>query len=189
MRVYLLDTGLNMQHPEFTGRLKPGITRGQNQDDWDIDWLFPRVNNKEKFFVTIPGRMIIRQPYEYSYIDPDSPNPDGGIHPAYSDFRLRQVEYGSLTPHGTRMSGFIIGDHLGQAQNCRYTVVKSPQYTNGPRSASGVLFPLFSGKDAIAMMTEDIEEKQRLGEEYFVISSAIISVWRSRRCKPTSKEC
>lgn len=71
------------------------------------------------------------------------------------------------------MSGFIIGDHLGQAQKCRYTVVKLPQYTNGPRSASGVLFPLFSVKDAIAMMTEDIEEKKRLGEEYFVISSAM----------------
>ena len=28
MRVYLLDTGLNMQPPEFDGRLKPGITRG-----------------------------------------------------------------------------------------------------------------------------------------------------------------
>lgn len=86
VRVYLLDTGLNMQHPEFSVRPKPGITRGQTQDDWDIDWLFPRVDNKEKFFVTIPGGMIIQQPYGYSYIDPDSPNPDGGIHPAYSDF-------------------------------------------------------------------------------------------------------
>lgn len=55
MRVYLLDTGPNMQHPEFNGRLKPGISRGQTQDDWDIDWLFPRVDNKEKFLSRFPA--------------------------------------------------------------------------------------------------------------------------------------
>lgn len=33
VRVYDLDTGLNMQHPEFNNRIKPDITRGQTQDD------------------------------------------------------------------------------------------------------------------------------------------------------------
>lgn len=173
VRVYLLDTGLNMQHPEFNSRLQPGITRGQTQDDWDIDWLFPRVDDNEWFFGSLPGEGIIRQRYEYSYIDPDSPNPNGGIHPAYSDFRARQDEYGSLTPHGTRLSAFIMGDNLGQAQRCRYTVVKLPQYTNGLRFQSGVYFPLFSVKDALTTIVEDILEKKEQGEQLFVISSAL----------------
>lgn len=173
VRVYLVDTGLNMQHPDFNGRLKPGITRGRTQDDWDIDWLFPRVDYNERSFVMGPRGMPVQQPYEYSYIDPDSPNPNGGIHPAYSDTRLRQVGYGRLTPHGTRLSGFIIGDRFGQAQNCRFTVVKVPQYTNGQLNARGALFPLYSVKDALNMMKTDIEERKAQGERYFVISSPL----------------
>ena len=172
VRVYLLDTGLNMRHPEFNGRLKPGITSGQIQDDWDIDWLFPEVDDRETFNVRGSLGQTVRQSYTYNYIDPNSPNPNGGIHPAYSDFRLDQPEYGQLTPHGTRLSAFIIGNSLGQAQNCRYTVVKLPQYTNGPRSQSGVLFPLFSARDALNKITQDIVERKEQGEEYFVISSA-----------------
>ena len=172
VRVYLLDTGLNMQPPEFNGRLKPGIARGRTQDDWDIDWLFPRVDRNEWFYAQNPSGQLVRQWYEYSYVDPDSPNPRGGIHPAYSDFRLREVDYGNLTPHGTRVSAFIMGDELGQAQDCRFTVVKLPQYINGPRS-TGTLFPLFSVKDALTLIVEDIMDKKEQGEELFVISSAL----------------
>ena len=178
VRVYLLDTGLNMQPPEFDGRLKPGIRRGRTQDDWDIDWLFPSVDTNEWFYTQNSNRQIVRQRYEYNYIDPDSPNPSGGIHPAYSDFRLRDVGVGKLTPHGTRVSAYIIGDDLGQAQSCRYTVVKLPQYTNGPRS-QGSLFPLFSVKDALTLIVEDILERKEQGEEFFVISSALGYVFSS----------
>lgn len=174
VRVYLIDTGLNMLHPEFNGRLKPGITQGQTKDDWDIDWLFPRVDDNEWFY----GRNIVgsrvRLPYEYNYIDPQTPNPDGGIHPAYTDFRLKQDRdrHAKLTPHGTRLSAFIIGDQLGQAQKARFTVVKLPQYINGPRAASGVLFPLFSAVDALNMIKQDILARKEEGEELFVISSS-----------------
>ena len=174
VRVYLLDTGLNMRHPEFDGRLKPGITRGRHQDDWDIDWLFPEVDEMEIFSTQGPRGSTRWQRYSYSYIDPNSPNPNGGIHPAYSDFRKDQAEYehrnGKLTPHGTRLSAFIIGDTLGQAQNCRYTVVKLPQYTNGPLSRH-FLFPLFSIREAIGLIGQDIEERKAQGEVNFVISS------------------
>lgn len=47
VRVHLLDTDLNMQHPEFNSRLRSGVTRGQTQTDWDIDWLFPQVDPNE----------------------------------------------------------------------------------------------------------------------------------------------
>ena len=172
VRAYLLDTGLNMAAPEFDGRLKPGITRGRTQDDWDIDWLFPTVDPNEWFYAQNSNGQIVQQLYEYNYIDPDSPNPSGGIHPAYSDFRLRSVDVGRLTPHGSRVSSYIIGDKLGQAQSCRYTVVKLPQYTNGPRS-QGSLFPLYSVKDALTLIVEDIMERKGRGEELFVISSAL----------------
>lgn len=108
----------------------------------------------------------------FSYIDPDSPNPRGGIHPAYSDFQLRRDPYGSLTPHGTRLSALILGDLLGQAQKCRFTVVKLPQYTNSPRAGYS-LFPLFSVRDAISMMKMDIVARKSEGEERFVISSPL----------------
>ena len=172
VRVYLLDTGLNMLHPEFNGRLKPGITQGQTEDDWDIDWLFPEVDDRETFPVRDFLGRNIRQPYTYNFIDPNSPNPNGGIHPAYTDFRLDQPEYGKLTPHGTRLSAFILGENLGQAQNCRFTVVKLPQYTNGPRSQTGVLFPLFSARDALSKIAQDILERKEQGEKYFVVSSS-----------------
>ena len=169
------STGLNMQHPEFNGRLRPGITEGQTQDDWDIDWLFPRVDTDEFFKVPDGGGGSMDQKYEYSYIDPDSPNFNGGIHPAYTDFRLIENpnEWGDLTPHGTRVSAFIMGDTLGQAQNCRYTMVKLPQYTNGPRSRSGVLFPLFSAISAIKLIVQDIRVRKDQGENLFVISSSM----------------
>ena len=184
MRVYLLDTGMNMRHPEFNGRLKPGVTNGRTQSDWDIDWLFPTVDTNEWFYDFVDSR-IVRTNYEYSYIDPDSPNSSGRIHPAYSDFRLQAVNYGQLTPHGTRLSAFIMGDDLGQAQNCHYTVVKLPQYTNGKRDESGeynpvnAKFPLFSVRDALVLIIEDILERKEQGEEYFVISSALGYVFGS----------
>lgn len=163
-----------MQHPEFNGRLKPGITRGQTQDDWDIDWLFPSVDYSEFFVAQDDTGQRVRQWQEFNYIDPDSPNPNGGIHPAYSDFRLKEVDgWGELTPHGTRVTGFIIGDSLGQAQNFRYTMVKIPQYTNGARSQGGVLFPLFSVKAALDLIRQDISERRDQGEELFVISSSM----------------
>ena len=187
VRVYLLDTGLNMLPPEFNGRLKPGITRGRTQDDWDIDWLFPTVDPNEWFYGRNSYGQLVRQFYQYNYVDPDSPNPRGGIHPAYSDFRLREVNTGKLTPHGTRVSAFIIGDELGQAQSCRYTVVKLPQYTNGPRS-QGSLFPLFSVKDALTLIVQDIMERKEQGEDSFVISSALGSIFSSDNAEydPTS---
>lgn len=108
VRVYLLDTGINMRHPEFNGRLKPGITYGQTEDDWDIDWLFPRVDSREWFYDRDPrSGLPVPRSYTFSYIDPDSSYSNEGIHPAYSDFRSRQVSQGSLTPHGTRVSAFI----------------------------------------------------------------------------------
>ncbi len=108
VRVYSLDTGLNMQHPEFNGRLKPGIAYGQTEGDWDIDWLFPRVDSSEWFYDQDPrSGLPVQRYYTFSYIDPGSPYPNGRIHPAYSDFRFRQVPQGALTPHGTRVSAFI----------------------------------------------------------------------------------
>ena len=78
-----------------------------------------------------------------------------------------------------------MGDDLGQAQNCRYTVVKLPQYTNGVRYESGAYnpvyakFPLFSVRDALVLIIEDILERKEQGEEYFVISSALGYVFGS----------
>ena len=73
VRVYDLDTGLNMEHPEFDGRLKPGITRGRTRNDWDIDWLFPRVDTEEYIWVSDGQGRMFKQPYEFSYIDPQTP--------------------------------------------------------------------------------------------------------------------
>ena len=174
-----------MQHPAFNGRLKSGIAQVHAQDDWDIDWLFPTVDTNEWFYDRNADGQYVRQGYRTNYTDPNSPNPSGGIHPAYSDFRLRNVNYGRLTPHGTRVSAFIIGDDLGQAQNCRFTVVKLPQYTNGVRDESGAYnpdfpkFPLFSVRDALILIIEDILNRKEQREDHFVISSALVHVFGS----------
>ena len=172
VRVYLLDTGLNMQHPEFNGRLRSGVTQGQTQTDWDIDWLFPQVDPNERYFGSDSQGLPQRMYYTYSYRDPDDPNPSGGIHPAYSDFRWRPVSQGGLTPHGTRLSAFIIGDQLGLATACRYTVVKLPQYTSGPLG-SNANFPLFSVRSALGLIKQDIMNRRAQGETLFVISSSL----------------
>ena len=172
VRVYLLDTGLNMQHPEFNGRLRSGVTQGQTQTDWDIDWLFPQVDPNEWYYETDSRGLPQQMYYTYSYLDPNAPNPSGGIHPAYSDFRWRPVSQGGLTPHGTRLSAFIIGDQLGLATACRYTVVKLPQYTSGPLG-SNANFPLFSVRSALGLIKQDIITRRAQGEILFVISSSL----------------
>ncbi len=172
VRVYLLDTGLNMQHPEFNGRLRPGITQGQTQTDWNIDWLFPQVDPNEFYYGTDSRGLRTQTFYTYSYVDPNAPNPAGGIHPAYSDFRWRPVSQGGLTPHGTRLSAFIIGDQLGLAPACSFTVVKLPQYTSGDLG-SNANFPLFSVRSALGLIKQDIINRRAQGETSFVISSAL----------------
>ena len=172
VRVYLLDTGLNMQHPEFNGRLRQGIRQGQTQTDWNIDWLFPAVDYNEWFYGTSSQGLPQREYYTFSYYDPNTPNPSGGIHPAYSDFRWRPVAQGGLTPHGTRLSAFIIGDQLGLAPACSFTVVKLPQYTNGPLG-SNANFPLFSVRSALGLIKQDITSRRAQGETSFVISSSL----------------
>ena len=172
VRVYLLDTGLNMQHPEFNGRLRPGITQGQTQTDWNIDWLFPQVDPNEWYYGTDSRGLPEQRWYTYSYIDPNEDNPSGGIHPAYSDFRWRPVSQGGLTPHGTRLSAFIIGDQLGLAPACSFTVVKLPQYTSGDLGANAN-FPLFSVRSALGLIKQDIINRRAQGETSFVISSAL----------------
>ena len=172
VRVYLLDTGLNMQHPEFNGRLRPGITQGQTQTDWNIDWLFPQVDPNEWYYGTDSRGLPEQRWYTYSYIDPNEDNPSGGIHPAYSDFRWRPVSQGGLTPHGTRLSAFIIGNQLGLATACSYTVVKLPQYTSGDLG-SNANFPLFSVRSALGLIKQDITNRRAQGETSFVISSAL----------------
>ena len=172
VRVYLLDTGLNMQHPEFNGRLRPGVRQGQTEADWDIDWLFPQVDPNEWYYGTDSQGLPERRYYTYSYRDPNAPNPSGGIHHAYSDFRWRPVNQGGLTPHGTRLSAFIMGDQLGLATACRYTVVKLPQYTSGPLG-SNANFPLFSVRSALDLIKQDITNRRAQGETMFVISSAL----------------
>lgn len=172
VRVYLLDTGLNMQHPEFNGRLRPGITQGQTQTDWNIDWLFPQVDPNEWYYGTDSRGLPEQRWYTYSYIDPNEDNPSGGIHPAYSDFRWRPVSQGGLTPHGTRLSAFIIGNQLGLAPACSFTVVKLPQYTSGDLGANAN-FPLFSVRSALGLIKQDIINRRAQGETSFVISSAL----------------
>ena len=172
VRVYLLDTGLNMQHPEFNNRLNPGVRQGQTQTDWNIDWLFPQVDPNEFYYGTSPQGIPQQMYYTFSYIDPNSPNPSGGIHPAYSDFRWRPVAQGGLTPHGTRLSAFIIGDQLGLATACSFTVVKLPQYTSGPLGANAN-FPLFSVRSALGLIQQDIINRKAQGETSFVISSSL----------------
>lgn len=172
VRVYLLDTGLNMQHPEFNARLRPGIRQGQTQTDWNIDWLFPQVDFNEWYYGTSSQGLPQQEWYTYSYIDPNAPNPSGGIHPAYSDFRWRPVSQGGLTPHGTRLSAFIIGDQLGLATACSYTVVKLPQYTSG-NLGSNANFPLFSVRSALGLIKQDIISRRAQGESSFVISSSL----------------
>ena len=172
VRVYLLDTGLNMQHPEFNGRLRSGVRQGQTQTDWDIDWLFPQVDPNEWYYGTDSRGLPQQMYYTYSYVDPNAPNPSGGIHPAYSDFRWRPGSEGGLTPHGTRLSAFIIGDQLGLATACRYTVVKLPQYTSGPLG-SNANFPLFSVRSALGLIKQDIINRRAQGETLFVISSSL----------------
>ena len=172
VRVYLLDTGLNMQHPEFNGRLRPGVRQGQTQTDWDIDWLFPQVDPNERYYETNSQGLPQQMYYTYSYVDPNAPNPSGGIHPAYSDFRWRPNSQGGLTPHGTRLSAFIIGNQLGLATACRYTVVKLPQYTSGPLG-SNANFPLFSVRSALGLIKQDIINRRAQGETLFVISSSL----------------
>ena len=172
VRVYLLDTGLNMQHPEFNGRLRPGVRQGQTQTDWDIDWLFPQVDPNERYYGTNSQGLPQQMYYTYSYVDPNAPNPSGGIHPAYSDFRWRPNSQGGLTPHGTRLSAFIIGNQLGLATACRYTVVKLPQYTSGPLG-SNANFPLFSVRSALGLIKQDIINRRAQGETLFVISSSL----------------
>ena len=172
VRVYLLDTGLNMQHPEFNNRLRPGIRQGQTQTDWNIDWLFPQVDTREGWYETDSRGLPAHNYYTYSYIDPNAPNPSGGIHPAYSDFRWRPVSQGGLTPHGTRLSAFIIGNQLGLATACSFTVVKLPQYTSGPLG-SNANFPLFSVRSALGLIKQDILSRRAQGETSFVISSSL----------------
>lgn len=172
VRVYLLDTGLNMQHPEFNSRLRPGVRQGQTQTDWDIDWLFSQVDPNERYFGSDSRGLPQQMYYTYSYVDPNAPNPSGGIHPAYSDFRWRPDSQGGLTPHGTRLSAFIIGDQLGLATACRYTVVKLPQYTSGPLG-SNANFPLFSVRSALGLIKQDIINRRAQGETLFVISSSL----------------
>ena len=172
VRVYLLDTGLNMQHQEFNNRLNPGVRQGQTQTDWNIDWLFPQVDPNEFYYGTSPQGLPQQIYYTFSYIDPNSPNPSGGIHPAYSDFRWRPVAQGGLTPHGTRLSAFIIGDQLGLATACSFTVVKLPQYTSGPLGANAN-FPLFSVRSALGLIQQDIINRKAQGETSFVISSSL----------------
>jgi len=65
-----------------------------------------------------------------------------------------------------------MGDTLGQAQKGRYTVVKLPQYSNGPRALYSK-FPLFSVRDALTLVVTDILERKDHGEERFAISSSL----------------
>ena len=188
VRVYLLDTGLNMQHPEFNGRLKPGVRQGQTQTDWNIDWLFPQADPREFYWVTSPQGLPQQEYYTYSYVDPNAPNPTGGIHPAYSDFRWRSVAQGGLTPHGTRLSAFIIGDQLGLATACSFTVVKLPQYTSGHLGRNAA-FPLFSVRSALSLIKQDIIARRAQGETKFVISSSLGYAFGTDRDEhPVNKE-
>lgn len=82
-----------------------------------------------------------------------------------------------------------MNDTLDQTQKYRYTMIKLPQYINGPRSKSDILFPFFSAKDALNMIRHDIRERRDQSEELFVISSFMGYVFSSSAgYNPPNKE-
>ena len=167
VRVYLFETGLCLLHPEFLNRVKPGRSPPQHEGDWNINWMFGEVDGNEVY----EDDDGLQQLYHFNYIDPDLGIESDDIHPAFTDY-APGVEIGDqIVGHGSRLAAFILGDQLGLARGCKMTVVKIPMYTNGPRAGVGAAnFPLSGVRSALG---RDIRNRQKRGENLFVISTAL----------------
>ena len=157
-RVYILDSGIDLTHPEFASRAR---FRGSTDPiDYNVQWLFADHDPREAVY----DRNWNSVSYTTSWLDPNDPygprHPQTGFLQAYTDF----------TGHGTGVASLIVGDTLGLAPAADVTMVKLVVYTSGPLQGKATLYSIRSG---LRKTYNDIITRKSYGETNFVINMSI----------------
>ena len=156
VRVYVIDAGLNMLHPEFASRARRGNLGGPA--DFGFSWIFGEVDRSEKVW-NLGSRTW--ENIETNWQDPDAApsGANGNLPDAYSDWN----------GHGTAMISLIVGDTIGNAPGADLTVVKIPKYTSGDFDGQYVRFSIMS---ALYRIIDNVLAQHAQG----VLGKTIISV-------------
>ena len=156
-RVYILDSGIDLKHPEFASRAR---IRSTDPNDYNVQWIFADHDPREIVYDSEWNA----ENYLTSWLDPNNPNgprhPQTGFLEAYTDFN----------GHGTGVASLIIGDNLGLAPAADVTMVKLVTYTTGRLQGKATLYSIRSG---LRKTYNDIIARKSYGETNFVINMSI----------------
>ena len=157
-RVYVIDSGIDLRHPEFASRAR--VDGSTDPDDYDVEWIFADHDPREALW----DMYGYQSSYTTSWLDPD--DPDGPHHPQ-TGFPLAYTDFSG---HGTQVSSLIFGDNLGIARAADVTVVKLVVYTSGRLQGKSTLYSI---RSAFRKVYQDIATRKSNGETKFVISMSV----------------
>ena len=157
-RVYILDTGLDLTHPEFASRAR--VRGSTDPNNYNVQWIFADHDPREAVY----DRDWNSVSYKTSWLDPNDPygprNPQTGFLEAYTDF----------TGHGTGVTSLIVGDNMGLALAAYVTIVKLVNYTSGPLQGKATLYSI---RSTLRKTYNDIITRKSYGETSFVINMPV----------------
>lgn len=157
-RVYVVDSGIDLTHPEFASRAR--IRGSTNPNDYNVQWIFADHDPREAVY----AQGMVQVSYITSWLDPNNlhgpRHPQTGFLEAYTD----------LSGHGTGVASLIVGDNLGLAPAAGITMVKLVIYTSGPLQGFSTLYSIRSG---LRKTYNDIIRRKSNGERNFVINLSI----------------